>query len=79
MLERDGYLPGVPCWIDTSQPDPEVAVAFYSDLFGWEFENVMPPDAPGEYYIARLHGDNVATMSSQPENTPPATVWNTYI
>jgi predicted enzyme related to lactoylglutathione lyase len=29
MPERDGYLPGVPCWIDTSQPDPEAAVPFY--------------------------------------------------
>jgi len=79
MLERDGYLPGVPCWIDTSQPDPEVAVAFYSDLFGWEFENVMPPDAPGEYYIARLRGGDVAAVGSQPEGAPPAAVWNTYI
>ena len=22
MPERDGYIPGVPCWVDTSQPDP---------------------------------------------------------
>jgi uncharacterized protein len=79
MLERDGYLPGVPCWIDTSQPDPEAAVAFYSDLFGWEFENAMPPDAPGEYYIARLRGGDVAAVGSQPEGAPPAAVWNTYI
>src|SRR4051794_39058428 len=79
MLERDGYLPGVPCWIDTSQPDPEAAVAFYSDLFGWEFENVMPPDAPGEYYIARLRGGDVAAVGSQPPGSPPAAVWNTYI
>ena len=25
MPERDGYIPGVPCWVDTSQPDPEAA------------------------------------------------------
>src|SRR4051794_36880009 len=79
MLERDGYLPGVPCWIDTSQPDPEAAVAFYSDLFGWEFENVMPPDAPGRYFVARLRGGDVAAVGSQPEGAPPAAVWNTYI
>jgi len=48
MPERDGYIPGVPCWIDTSQPDPEAAVGFYTDLFGWEFEDVMPPDSPGK-------------------------------
>lgn len=79
MLERDGYLPGVPCWIDTSQPDAEAAVAFYSGLFDWEFENAMPPDAPGEYYIARLRGGDVAAVGSQPEGGPPAAVWNTYI
>ena len=42
MSDRDSYIPGVPCWIDTNQPDPEAAVAFYRDLFGWEFEDVMP-------------------------------------
>jgi len=36
MLERDGYMPGVPCWIDTSQPDPESAVEFYGGLFEFE-------------------------------------------
>jgi predicted enzyme related to lactoylglutathione lyase len=79
MLERDGYLPGVPCWIDTSQPDPEAAVAFYSGLFGWDFEDVMPPGSPGSYFIARLHGGDVAAVGSQPEGGPPAAVWNTYV
>ena len=79
MPERDGYLPGVPCWVDTSQPDPEAAVAFYSGLFGWEFEDVMPPDAPGKYFIARLRGGDVAAVGSQPEGGPPAAVWNTYM
>ena len=54
MPERDGYIPGVPCWVDTSQPDPEAAVAFYSGVFGWECEDVMPPDAPGRYFMAVL-------------------------
>ena len=53
MSEHDRYIPGVPCWVDTSQPDPEAATAFYGGLFGWEFENVMPPDAPGRYFLAR--------------------------
>ena len=26
MSERDGYEPGVPCWVDTRQPDPRAAV-----------------------------------------------------
>ena len=45
MAERDGYNHGVPCAVDTMQPDPEAAVGFYGDLFGWEFEDVMPPES----------------------------------
>ena len=47
MPRRDGYIPGVPCWIDTSHPDPERILPFYSGLFGWEFENVMPEGLRG--------------------------------
>jgi predicted enzyme related to lactoylglutathione lyase len=79
MLERDGYLPGVPCWVDTSQPDPEAAVAFYGSLFGWDFEDAMPPGSAGKYFIARLRGGDVAAVSSQPESGPPMAVWNTYV
>jgi uncharacterized protein len=79
MLERDGYLPGVPCWVDTSQPDPEAAVAFYSGLFGWDFRDAMPPGSAGKYFIARLRGGDVAAVGSQPEGGPPTAVWNTYV
>ena len=79
MPERDGYIPGVPCWVDTSQPDPEAAVDFYSGLFGWEFEDVMPPGSEGKYFIARLHGGDVAAVGSIPESAPPTAMWNTYV
>jgi len=79
VLERDGYMQGVPCWIDTDQPDPEAAVAFYGGLFGWEFEDAMPPGSPGPYFIARLHGGDVAAVTGQPEGAPPEAGWNTYV
>jgi predicted enzyme related to lactoylglutathione lyase len=79
MSDQDRYIPGVPCWVDTSQPDPEAAVAFYRDLFGWEFEDVMPPDAPRKYFIARIRGGDVAAVGSQPEGAPSTAVWNTYV
>jgi uncharacterized protein len=79
MPERDGYIPGVPCWVDTSQPHPEAAVNFYSGLFDWEFEEVMPPRSEGKYFIARLHGGEVAAVGSIPESAPPAAMWNTYV
>jgi uncharacterized protein len=79
MAERDGYPPGVPCWIDTTQPDPEAAVDFYSGLFGWEFENVMPPGSDGKYLTARIRGGDVAAVGSVPEGAPPMATWNTYV
>jgi predicted enzyme related to lactoylglutathione lyase len=79
MSDPDRYIPGVPCWIDTTQPDPEAAVAFYGGLFGWELEDAMPPGSPGSYYVARLRGGDVAAVSSQQEGAPPTAVWNTYV
>jgi uncharacterized protein len=79
MPERDGYIPGVPCWIDTSQPDPEAAVDFYGALFGWEFEAMMPPGSTFKYFIARLRGGEVAAVGSIPESAPSRAMWDTYI
>jgi predicted enzyme related to lactoylglutathione lyase len=79
MSEQDRYIPGVPCWVDTTQPDPDAAVAFYRDLFGWELENVMPAGQAGSYNIARIRGGDVAAVGSQPEGAPPAATWNTYV
>jgi predicted enzyme related to lactoylglutathione lyase len=79
MPERDGYIPGVPCWVDTSQPDPEAAAEFYSGLFGWEIEDVMPPGSDGKYFMARIRGGDVAAIGSTPGGAPPMATWNTYI
>ena len=70
MPERDGYIAGVPCWIDTSQPDVDAAAEFYGGLFGWEFEDAMPPGTAGRYLMARLRGGDVAAVSSRPEGAP---------
>jgi len=79
MSERDGYIPGVPCWIDTNQPDAEAALPFYSGLFGWEFEDVMPEGSGGSYFIGRLRGGDVAAIGGVPEGAPQTAWWNTYV
>lgn len=79
MLKRDGYMPGVPCWVDTSQPDPEAAAVFYRGLFGWDLQDVAPPGAGGEYLIARLRGGDAAAITPQAEGGSAAAEWNTYI
>jgi predicted enzyme related to lactoylglutathione lyase len=77
--ERDGYIAGVPCWVDTTQPDPDAAASFYGGLFGWEFEEGLPPGSEGRYLIARLHGGDVAAVSLPPGGSPVQAAWNTYI
>lgn len=79
MAQRDGYIPGVPCWIDTNQPDPEAAAAFYGSLFGWDLEDVMPAEEAGTYFIGRIRGGDVAAIGSIPEGSPPIAAWNTYV
>ena len=79
MLERDGYPPGVPCWVDTNQPDAEAAIAFYGGLFGWEFDDVMPEGSEGSYFIGRIRGGDVAAVGSIPEGAPALAMWNTYV
>jgi predicted enzyme related to lactoylglutathione lyase len=79
MPERDGYIPGVPCWVDTTQPDPDAAADFYGGLFGWEFENVIPEGGPGKYLIGRIRDGDVGAISSPPEGWQPPVTWNSYI
>lgn len=82
MSRRDHYPPGVPCFVDRLTPDVEAAKRFYGGVFGWEFAGPgqMPDDPPGQYFVARLRGHDVAAIGSQPggdESLPPA--WNTYV
>ena len=92
MPERHGYIPGVPCWVDASEPDPDAAVRFYSGLFRWELEDVMPTGSERNYFIARheaasssifdlsgaLRSGDVAAVRSIPEAAPRMAMWNTY-
>jgi hypothetical protein len=79
MPERDRYIAGVPCWIDTNQPDPEAAVTFYAGLFGWEIEDAMPPGSDTHYFMARIRGGEVAGIGAIPEGAPANATWDTYI
>jgi len=83
VSERGNYPHGVPCWIDTLQPDPDAALDFYGALFGWEFAGPgeIPSDPPGRYHVARLRGKDVAGVGSQPANgaAPAHPVWTTHV
>ena len=75
----DRYIPGVPCWVDTSRGDPQAAADFYGELFGWEFDDRMPAGAPGSYLVARLRGGDVAAIGSAPDGAAGMAAWNTYV
>jgi predicted enzyme related to lactoylglutathione lyase len=77
MPERDGYIPGVPCWVDTTGPDPRTVLPFYSGLFGWEWKDMMPEGSERPYFIGYIRGGDVAAAGLGAEGAPPA--WNTYI
>ena len=79
MSDQDRYIAGVPCWVDTTQPDPAAAAEFYGELFGWALEDVMPPEAGASYFIGRIGGGDVAAVSSRPEGAPNGAAWNTYV
>jgi uncharacterized protein len=74
MTGQDRYIPGVPCWVDTSQPDPDAAAAFYGGLFGWELEDVSSPE--NRYFLARLRGGDVAGIGGARDGRA---AWNTYV
>jgi uncharacterized protein len=79
MSERSGFAPGVPCWVDTWQPDADAAMSFYTELFGWEAEDTMPEGVEGTHYMCRLRGRDVAAIASRPEGAPPVSAWTTYV
>lgn len=76
MAQTRTYPAGVTCWVDAGQPDVDAALHFYGGLFGWTFEDVVPPEAPGRYVIASLHGRDAAAIGSLEGE---AAAWNTYI
>jgi predicted enzyme related to lactoylglutathione lyase len=48
-------------------------MAFYGELLGWEFDG----PGPGDYYVAKVRGRDVAGVGQAPPGVPPG--WNTYV
>jgi predicted enzyme related to lactoylglutathione lyase len=69
------YEPGVPCWVDVGEPDPQQAADFYGALFGW---HAPPgPEESGGYRVAMVGDAAVAGIGPQQNPGPP--VWTTYV
>src|SRR5215208_764531 len=79
MGERTSHAPGTISWTDLATSDQEGAKAFYSALFGWEFED-MPAGEGVVYSMARLQGKYAASPQQEAEaaqGVPPH--WNVYV
>jgi uncharacterized protein len=75
MSDRDGYAPGVPCWVDNWQADADAAARFYSALFGWEADG--PAGGP---YMCRRRGRDAAFLGQlPPEHAQRPAAWTTYV
>jgi predicted enzyme related to lactoylglutathione lyase len=67
-------------WTDLQLPDPEAGRKFYTELFGWEAEEV-PAGEGMTYFLFRKNGKQVAGMGTQPPEQqagiPP--MWTPYV
>ena len=77
MGQRESYAPGAFSWADLATTDADAAKAFYSDLFGWELDDLDLPGG-GVYTMALIDGRRVGALGTvQQEGQPPA--WNAYV
>ena len=61
MQEVPEYKPGTFCWVELGTSDSGAAKSFYSQLFGWEYEdNPMGPDMV--YTMLKLNGKEIGGL-----------------
>ncbi len=79
MTTFERYPSGVPCWVDTIQPDIDAARRFYAALFGWTFHGPGPMPDGGAYYVARVGDKDVAGIGTLPASAGVPPAWTTYV
>jgi len=81
MPTRDSYESGTPSFVDLATSDQDAAKSFYSDLFGWTFED-LPMGESAVYSMASLQGRVTAAIAPQQPEQAAAGVpphWQMYI
>ena len=77
MAERTSYAPGTFSWVDLQTSDQDAAKSFYSDLLGWDYEDIPIGDG-STYSMAKVQGKSVAAIGGlQDPSMPPH--WNCYV
>ncbi len=75
MSEMTRYEHGVPSWVDIGIQDLGAGVRFYSELFGWDGQDMG--EEAGHYTIVTKDGKRVAAFS--PAQDPGRPLWTTYV
>jgi predicted enzyme related to lactoylglutathione lyase len=75
MPEMTEHEHGAPSWVDIGTTDLEAGLAFYSELLGWESQDMG--EEAGHYTIVSKGGKMVAALSPSEDPGPPR--WTTYI
>jgi predicted enzyme related to lactoylglutathione lyase len=75
MSERTSFAPGTFSWSELVTSDGDAAKAFYTALFGWEYED--SPIGEGQVYSMALLGGRYAGALYQSSDQPPH--WNCYV
>jgi predicted enzyme related to lactoylglutathione lyase len=75
MPKMAHYDHGVPSWVDMGSHDLAASVAFYSELFGWEGQDMG--EEAGHYTMMTKDGQQVAALSPAQDPGPPR--WTTYV
>ena len=77
MGQRTSHAPGTFSWVDLQTDDLDRARSFYSELFGWEYNDIPIGDG-AVYSMAQVRGHNVAGLGvRQSDEIPPH--WNCYV
>jgi predicted enzyme related to lactoylglutathione lyase len=80
LPEATWYSQGAFCWAECSTTDFEGAKAFYTDVFGLDFEETPIPG--GKYGQFQKNGKDVAGLTPQQDQEREQAIpphWNTYI
>ena len=57
MSDRTSYSPGTFSWVDLATRDADAAKAFYTGLFGWEYDD--QPMGDGSFYSMATKDEKV--------------------
>lgn len=76
MPSPETFRDGVPCWIDLTSSDPTASAGFYSQLLGWELEDLGPDY--GHYTKFLRNGQAVGGLIGNSPSSGFPDGWITY-